>query len=776
MITSRVELLSASPGTFPGLAAWWVARAAHAAGAGGAVSTWADRSGNGRDLVSSGTARPTYQAAGGPNGQPFLRFDGVNDFMTSDPAWTVGDVLAATTGQGTWFAVVRANGTGGPVLAQDVASGSDLAVASNLTGSNKDSGGQDVATKAGDVTDEWLVLLWRHDGTKVWAGAIRSGSTSYTLDDADLASATTGDTVSLTADLLLGKNNAGAFCQLDVAEAGCFSRALSEQECQLVGRALCAKYGLTYAGTAPALLTDRGFDDLTPDVVGDQVKATWGISGTGPTDRIADPGTMEFDLDNGDCGDGAAPGDHPAGFYSFGHPDCLPGFSIGTEVRLVLVDPLLGERVRWWGTVLDATPNAGLEDPRTTVQCVDWMEEAARAKVQGFQVQTNVQSDVLFSTLVASLEKQPPAGTRAGTGSDIYPYAFDNVQDESSRILGELQKLALSEIGLVYLTGGVLVFEGRKIRGGGSADVRWSFDEGNVTDAAVQYLRDDVYNRVQVSIHPRRVDAAATTVLFNLGSSLQVTRSTEVQLDCPYRDPNQQAQRVGGKDMVNPVATTDYTANTAADGSGTNITSQFSVTYVGTPGGNTATVTVRNNGPLDGYVTKLQLRGRGLYDFEPVLSDMTDADSVAAYGENVLGYDMPYQSNPQNALDTAAFVLTRNKDADLRASQVTFVGDWDDDSRMKAFYLDVSDRVSITLERAGLDAAEYYVNGVTLEVNRAGPTVLTLTVVRAATDQFWLLEVPGRSELDLTTKLGYGLFAAGWILGTSTLDDDTFLN
>jgi hypothetical protein len=42
--------------------------------------------------------------------------------------------------------------------------------------------------------------------------------------------------------------------------------------------------------------------------------------------------------------------------------------------------------------------------------------------------------------------------------------------------------------------------------------------------------------------------------------------------------------------------------------------------------------------------------------------------------------------------------------------------------------------------------------------------------------QFWTLQVPGRTELDETTILGYGLFAPGWILQTSALTVDTFLN
>ncbi len=519
--------------------------------------------------------------------------------------------------------------------------------------------------------------------------------------------------------------------------------------------------------------------DLTDDVVSDTVKATWGISGSGPMDRVADPGTMTFDLDNSDTSEGemsgAGPGWHPRGFYTPGHPAAMAGFALGAEVRLVLMHPLLGERVRWWGTIETAVPKAGVRNPRTAVSCVDWMEEAARAKLAGLAVQTSIQSDALFALLLAALEKQPPAGSRAGTGSDIYPYALDNTTDESSRVLSELQKLVLSEIGLVYVTAGCLVFEGRKVRGG-AASIRFALDKDNLADATLAYARDDVVNRLQVSVHPRRVDAAATTVLFNLGSAQQLVRSTSVTLDCPYVDPSQQAQRVGGMDLVVPVPTTDYLFNASQDGTGTNLTAQLTVEFVGTPGGNTATVRVTNNGPFDGYLTKLQLRGRGLYDFEPVLSDLSDADSVAAYGENPLAYDMPYQSNPNNAVETALFLLSRNKDAALRCASASFVGDWSDEAAAQAFYLDISDRVSVTLAEAGLETAPYFVNGITLEVRRAGPVVVTLTLSPVDTTEFWLLGVAGRSELDETTLVGYGLFAAGWILGTSGLDDDTFLN
>ena len=51
------------------------------------VPGWADKSGNGLD-VNQGTsaAMPTYHSTGGPNGLPFLEFDGVDDCLDGLPS------------------------------------------------------------------------------------------------------------------------------------------------------------------------------------------------------------------------------------------------------------------------------------------------------------------------------------------------------------------------------------------------------------------------------------------------------------------------------------------------------------------------------------------------------------------------------------------------------------------------------------------------------------------------------------------------------------------
>jgi hypothetical protein len=514
-----------------------------------------------------------------------------------------------------------------------------------------------------------------------------------------------------------------------------------------------------------------GFVDVSEDVVS-EVKAAWGIHGSTPTDRCADPGTMAFDLDNSVGNSGGI-----AGWYAPGGPFSRPGFVIGAPVRLVLTHPLYGEKVKWVGTLQDVKLTPGVENPRASITCVDWMDEAAKAKMSGVAVQTDIQSNVLFPFLVDLIARQPPGGIRIGTGSDVYPYALDNVQDESSVVITEFQKLAMSEYGQIYVTAGTLVFEGRLSRAGSSTPRLVMDENDNLTDMTVSHSRDDINNRVQVSIHPRRRDSNTDSVLFNLGSPIQLTRGSSQQINCPYRDPAQVAQRVGGVDMQPPVhdmSFTDYILNTQQDGLGTDISSQLTVLSV--PGGNSAQVTVTNAGPSDGYLVKLQLRGRGLYDFEPVFSDRRDAASLAAFGENVFTYDMPYQSSLDIASDLAQFLLNLNKDEGTRVLTATFVAQWGDKEADACFNLEITDRVQVSALSSIGQSGQFFINGFTYEVRLNGLVVITVDLAPVDRGQFWTLEVPGRTELDETTILGYGLFATGWVLQTSALATDTFLN
>lgn len=80
-------ILGAAPWTplTPGnLLAWFKADVGTTDAGGGALSAWADQSGNGHNLAqATGAARPTIQATGWNGAQPTISFDGTNDFLSN---------------------------------------------------------------------------------------------------------------------------------------------------------------------------------------------------------------------------------------------------------------------------------------------------------------------------------------------------------------------------------------------------------------------------------------------------------------------------------------------------------------------------------------------------------------------------------------------------------------------------------------------------------------------------------------------------------------------
>jgi hypothetical protein len=68
--------------------------------------------------------------------------------------------------------------------------------------------------------------------------------------------------------------------------------------------------------------------DITADVI-DTISWKYGILGSGPLDRIGDPGEMSIKLNNTETNSGGV-----TGYYTPGHPLCRVGFTVGLPVRL----------------------------------------------------------------------------------------------------------------------------------------------------------------------------------------------------------------------------------------------------------------------------------------------------------------------------------------------------------------------------------------------------------------------------------------------------------
>jgi hypothetical protein len=485
-----------------------------------------------------------------------------------------------------------------------------------------------------------------------------------------------------------------------------------------------------------------GWTDVSGDLSLVPSVLQYGIFGTGPLDRTADTGTAAFTLNNSRSNSA-----HTRGYYSLEHGSKRAGFDLGIRVRVGYV---IGATTytKFIGRLQVATPTPGLLPQQVRCVAVDWFDAAARTKLTTIALQSNKRADELLALIVAAVTDQPTS-TSFDTGHETYLLAMD----EASQALTEIDKVTRSEFGFTYLkgttTGGnILKHESRLSRLTPSA-ASYAFTDSNLVGLTLEPDQGGIYNSVEAITHPRTQDAAATTVLFSLQSKSLVTAGASIQISGSYTDPTQRAVRISGMDMVVPVSGTDYVMNSAADGSGSNLTANFTVTA--SYAGDAVFYTITNNGAVDGYITTLQARGRGVYDFQPVYSKATSSSSITAYGRQDLEIDMPYQSDTAVGTAVASFVRTRwstvagGTHIKVRVMGLTAA------LLAQVIAREPGDVVSITETTTGLNITGF-INAVTLTFSEYAP-VVEWVIYRAEPVGYWNLDHVGRSELGTTTRL-----------------------
>ena len=495
------------------------------------------------------------------------------------------------------------------------------------------------------------------------------------------------------------------------------------------------------------------YTDGTADVRrADPVRWSYGIAGSTPTARVASSGSCTLTLSN------HAGGDLAAGRWSPDHRNCTPGFDVGIGIRIGLS---YGGATTYKKYYLEAIqPTAGDHGVRATlITGVDLLDAYARFRLRGLTVQTNKRSDQLFTLIYGAVTKQPDR-TAIGTGQDTYAYAFDNLQEEKTA-MAAFQQLALSELGYIAVkrdgvSGETLVFEDRHSRTK-TATNAYTF-RGDTDQLTLSRNRSAIYNVVGVTAHPRRLDTS-DVVLWDQGDAVpKIEAGQTLKPFGPFRDPDQEAARVGGTSMITPAATTDFLLNTAADGSGSNVTASCTVAAVFNATGVRWTIT--NNTAADAYVTKLQCRGRGLYDYAQAHMEASDTDSMTTYGERAMSFDMPYQDDQRVAQRVADYILGMHKDPVTTIQEISYIANRNPDLMDAAISLDVSDRIGIQENQTGVDdvvagtsTRGHFINAVNFErgdVLRVGYTLVPSDAV-----SFWILENAGASVMDITTRCGY---------------------
>lgn len=195
-------------------------------------------------------------------------------------------------------------------------------------------------------------------------------------------------------------------------------------------------------------------------------------------------------------------------------------------------------------------------------------------------------------------------------------------------------------------------------------------------DLDLQVPWRELRNDIAVIAYPRQATAADSD-LWCLNDTPLIGAGATLML---YADFQYQGDRCAASSLTTLSATTDYTANTLADGSGTSKTDQLAITV--TAYASSAKLEIKNNDAAGIYVTLLKLRGVGLYAQSGTQCLASDATSISTYGQLSLTVNSPWMQEVNEAQNHASYAksifTTTRKVIWLRADnrpEIQFVPD-----------------------------------------------------------------------------------------------------
>lgn len=501
--------------------------------------------------------------------------------------------------------------------------------------------------------------------------------------------------------------------------------------------------------------------DVTKDALKRHpVRWSRGIFGSGPNDLVARPGSLTFALNNAASNSAGL-----QGYYSPAHSNVRGGFGYGTRVKL-LIEQGAASWYHFSGRISKIAPTPGTTGSQETFIVVeDYMALLAEFDDLQLTLQENVRPDELLDGVVALLSRAP-ANKDFDVAIDTYPFAFDDLGGRKPPAMSVAQAVCQSERGRLYnrgdaTDGETLRFENRHARALEAVADTFLESECRADPPGMEVPSDlgRVFNDVEVAVFPRRVDSAASTVLVNLEAPVEVAAGATVTLFADFRDPSNDAEYVGGKDMVQPQPTTDYTGNTAEDGSGSDVTADISV--VATYFAYAVKLEITNNGASTAYVRGpggadgLRARGKGMYRYSALVSQGENSGSISDIGRRRLPtrLDMPYQNDRNVGQGVADFLANLyggvgNVPTRLRLrTEIPSILE-------RALVRDIGDRIKVSEALCAVDEFEVHINAIEGEISPKGVVGISWVLAPADTSDLLILDDPVAGVLD-SNALGY---------------------
>jgi hypothetical protein len=216
-------------------------------------------------------------------------------------------------------------------------------------------------------------------------------------------------------------------------------------------------------------------------------------------------------------------------------------------------------------------------------------------------------------------------GTDFDSGVDVNPYFW--VEGRSAAQV--LHELAHNELGTIRLAAnGAMTFRSRNF-----PEVELlTLTSDDIKSGGIRRLTPDeaIRNLVQVSTSPRTEQS--TQQVWEMPGPLQIGAGETI--DDVWAEFTYNGNVVPVKNPITPVPTTDFLANSSSDGSGSNLTSNITISM--SPFATRGQLTITNNGGTTAYVGPstgpLRVRGNPIATTTTASFNYTDAESVRQFG------------------------------------------------------------------------------------------------------------------------------------------------
>jgi hypothetical protein len=458
-----------------------------------------------------------------------------------------------------------------------------------------------------------------------------------------------------------------------------------------------------------------GIWEVNEDVDGDEdLTFRRGIAGNGPNDRVAGPGTLSFALLN-----------DPEGYYSPHHSGHRSGFREGMPVRVVCrVDEV--DYILWTGKLANIEPEPGARSFRTHCQATSGIADLLEEKLRAIAPQLNQTEVQLLNAVLQALPTDVrPASVMLDEAVDAYPFAFDDL---------ETGTMALTVINNIMLSARGFWFE----RGDGTQQYvnyisrslalsRFAFGDDTLEDLQRPSSRDQVFKRVRVQTHAKKVSDTNTEVLCRHEGELALAPGQSVEFFLEYSDlTDARAEAVGGTDFFNngvlipgtdvrfydgPVTTEGQPEPTVND-----ITASIAVTT--SPFVSSCKFVLTNTGAVPAYKDILQLRGRTVRDLSPVWAEASAPGPTN--GVAVLEVDQPYQDDAVVGFELATYLAAQYSDLSRQINTVEFLANVSAELLQQAVEAEIGDVVTVSEARTGTNLVDGYIQWIEWNVKKGG--------------------------------------------------------